>query len=146
VRVHRLVFKTFKPAEFAAELAKMPSGTDESKVQIDHIDGDKLNNALSNLRPMDSRAHNSKHAASIVWIDELGGVLGTYASAAEAARSVRGKDGRLLHNAAILAVCKKARTHTGGLKFVYAEDERSNELKASRAGKKRKIDVLYNVE
>jgi len=140
VPLHRLVFKTFEPSEFATELAKMPMGTNERKLQIDHIDGDKTNNALSNLRPMDSQGHNSKHSAAILWIDERGEALGTYATAAEAARSVRGTDGQPLDRGAILGVCKEVCSHTGGRRFAYADADRAEELAASSATKKRKRD------
>ena len=142
VRVHRLVFKTFKRAEFDAELAKMPPGTDESELHIDHIDGDKLNNALANLRAVDRSEHNSKHSAAIRWIDD-DGVPQTFATAAEAAREVRGVDGQPLDSSAILGVCKKKCPHTGGRKFEYADAGHAEELAAARAAKKRDIDAVY---
>jgi hypothetical protein len=141
VRVHRLVFKVFKPAEFAAEIAKMPPGTDERKLHIDHIDGDKLNNALSNLRPADPSKHRSKHSAAIRWIDERGEVLGAYTTAAEAAREVRGTDGQPLRGANILAVCKKVCAHTGGQRFEYVDANHAKDLAAASVGKKRKRDA-----
>ena len=144
VAVHRLMFKTFKPTEFEAELAKMPPGTDESKLDIDHIDGDKTNNELTNLRAMDRSKHNSKHSAAILWIGDDDEVLGTYATAAEAARAVRGTDGRPLARGNILGVCKskKDRAHTGGRRFAYVDAEHAEELAAIRAGKKRKRDAV----
>ena len=143
VRVHRLVFKTFKRAEFDAELAKMPPGTDERKLQIDHIDGDTLNNALANLRAADPGTHNSKHSAAILWIDEGGEVLGTYATAGEAARAVHGAGGQPLYGANILAVCKKKQSHTGGRTFAYVDETRVKELAVVRVAKKRDIDEVY---
>jgi len=143
VRLHRLVFKMFAPAEFAAELAKMPPGTDESKLDIDHLDGDKTNNALSNLRAVDRRTHASKHSAAIRWIGESGDVIGTYATSAEAAREVRGTNGKPLNKANILKVCKKKYSHTGGRKFAYVDAVRVEELAVARDEKKRKIDAVY---
>ena len=143
VRVHRLVFETFKRAEFDAELAKMPPGTDERKLHIDHIDGDKLNNALANLRAVDTTVHNGKHSAAIRWIDDDGETLGTYATASEAARAVRGTDGKTLYPANILRVCNGDCAHTGGRKFAYVDSEHAKELAAARAEKKRKIDEVY---
>ena len=143
VRVHRLVFKTFARAEFDAGLAEMPPGTDESELQIDHLDGDKTNNALSNLRAVDPGTHVSKHSAAILWIDDDGKPR-TYATAAEAARSVRGTDGQTLMVSTILRVCKKDQTHTGGRKFAYVDADRAKELAVASAEKKRKIDEVYD--
>jgi hypothetical protein len=144
VRVHRLVFKTFKRAEFDAELSKMPPGTDEIELHVDHIDGDKLNNALENLRAVDRITHNGKHSSAILWIDEGGEALGTYTTASEAARAVRGTNGQPLFAACILKVCKKVQSHTGWRRFAYADSEHAGELSAARVGKKRKIDAVYD--
>lgn len=143
VLVSRLVFKTFKRAEFDMKLASMPTGTDESELEIDHIDGDPLNNALENLRAVDWGEHNSKHSAAIDWVDG-GWVLGTYDTAAEAARSVRGVDGKELSNGNILKVCDGDYWQTGGRKFEYADAKRAAELKVASAKKKRKIDEVYD--
>ena len=48
-RVHRLVMMAFKPIE------------DMDKLEVNHIDGDKKNNALSNLEWCSS-SENQKHA------------------------------------------------------------------------------------
>jgi hypothetical protein len=142
VNLHRLVFKTFAPSEFAAELAKLPPGTDERKLDVDHIDGDKLNNALANLRAVDRSTHSSKHSAAIDWVDG-DWVLGTYDTAADAAREVRGTDGKPLERSNILGVCKKKYPHTGGRQFAYVDADHSKYLLAASARKKRKVDAVY---
>jgi hypothetical protein len=59
-RIHRLMFMTFKRYEFYAKLATMPYGTPESFIHIDHIDGNTLNNSLSNLAALTPSEHVRK--------------------------------------------------------------------------------------
>ena len=115
-RVHRLVAESFIPN---------PKGLP----QVNHIDGDKTNNDISNLEWCDN-SQNQKHAYRVLGREGHGGGGGKtpvictdtgeqFNSISDAAR----KTGIQITN--ISRTCKGRTKHAGGLKWAYVEGGRS---------------------
>jgi hypothetical protein len=134
--LHRLVFKTFKPHAFAEKLADMPPGSKESDLEVDHIDGDELNNSIDNLRLVDRAEHNRKHIFAVELMND-GVAGGVYDCAADAAKVVRGTDGQELNPSHIRGVCDGTRTNTGGRIFRWKCPELVSEMRVARIEKRK---------
>lgn len=120
--LHRIMAVVFMRDDIDAKLSSMPSGsTFEKDIQVDHIDGDNGNNALSNLRVLDRNEHARKHALEVEWLDAEGNVIGIFECAADVAEAVTGVDGQKLHPGNVRNVCTGFMKSTGGRFFRYSD-------------------------
>mgnify|MGYP000184435971 CR=1 FL=1 len=111
-KIHRLVALHFIPNE------------DSTKNNVNHIDGDKLNNNVSNLEWV-TGAYNTQHAfdigknyrtlRSINQMDLEGNIIATFKSLKEATEKTGFSD------ASIVKVCRGTRQTAKGFKWAYAE-------------------------
>jgi hypothetical protein len=112
MRLHRLV-----------ALAFIPNG-DDTKTFVNHIDGNKLNNDVSNLEWITPQ-NNIKHAydnqllkafeRKVCKYDLDGNLLATYKSVKEASEKNN------IDDAGIVKTCKGRRQTAGGFKWKYSE-------------------------
>jgi hypothetical protein len=142
VPLARLTFLTFKREEFEAKLSELPTGAPERSIQIDHIDGDSLNNSLENLRALTVTEHARKHSLAIDWVDD-GWVIETFDCAADAARAVVGTDGGPLRSCNILTVCNGGNLHTRGRVFEYAFSDIATSRRDAKKRAKRKRSEIF---
>lgn len=131
-RVHKLVMISF------CEI-------DESRPQINHVDGDKTNNKLDNLKWC-TQSENMKHAyenglelpptKNVIDLDS--GKI--YDSVTDAARSTGKNNG----TGKITMVCQGKRSHYRGRRFAYLKDYENGTIpKFSGKWKKGKVESLW---
>jgi hypothetical protein len=120
--LHRLVVETLDPGAFDSKLAANP-GLTKADLQVDHIDGDKSNNAIDNLAVLTAMEHARKHAFAVEWVDDNGDVLNSFECAADAVKMVMGSDGHVINPACVRFVCDGAYAQTRGRVFRWKYPE-----------------------
>lgn len=119
--VHRLVAETF-----------IPNSNPETKTQVNHIDGNKNNNSVSNLEwvsPSENMVHAAKNGLSAIYkahntnkkpicqIDKEGNIIEVYESIAQAAKVIG------IHHSLISKVCNGEYKQTHGMYFRFLLEE-----------------------
>ena len=132
-RVHVLVMEAFRPVD-------KKYGYDKD-FTVNHIDGDKTNNTLSNLEWC-SQSENQNHAYEL-GLEKRGGVpvicLDTgivYNSFTDAARSCGGHNGEM-----VARVCRGKRSHYRNLHFAILDDFFYGKIPEFTGKTKRKASV-----
>lgn len=110
MKIHRLVALAFIP------------NNDPTKVEVNHIDGNKLNNNVTNLEWV-TKKENNQHAVKnglakvtereVTQCDLAGNIIKTYKSVLEATKAVGASDG------SITKVCKGKQLTCLGFKWKY---------------------------
>jgi hypothetical protein len=135
VRLHRLVFEKFAPEVIKSK--EMNTGkmwNVPHDIDVDHINGDKLDNDINNLELLTRTEHSNKRTRvrPVVELDEQGRIIGEWPSVSSAASST-GTQPQTLHK-----VCLRTNGATrGGRRFAFREvalegKEPSRKFKRSR--------------
>jgi hypothetical protein len=120
--LHVQLVKTYYPSAFAAKLSVNP-GLVEGDLQVDHIDGDRGNNAIDNLSLVTRTEHSRKHAYAVDLLREDGSVEKTFDCAVDAEREVLGVDGQRILAGNIRQVCDNPAWRTCGRNFKWTNEE-----------------------